>query len=369
MEEKQNDLFTLGILVGILLLFAVTDLLTRAGVINVDYAKAREMPVYETGSLMDGTFFDAYENYAKGQFYNAEKWSLVVRKMQYFFGKREYDGVCLGKQNTFFERHLTEEYAKRPAEESLKYLDTLVREHGATVMLIPTSDEIWRDRLPFYADVFDQKAYLENVKARIGDAYVDVYSVLAEHAGEKIYYRTDPHWTSLGAYYGYETWFAHSGERLKYYYDVKYKDVITDTYVGPLAKKSGFEAMREQIYVYEETTTKPVEITYDGVRQMGGYYRPEYFDAENQYGCFLGDDFGFARIDTKVSQTKSLFVIGDSYANCMIPLIAPHYKTVYFVQPSKYPGNLNTLLNAFASDGKTDVLVLESVTGLLDEFR
>lgn len=236
-------------------------------------------------------------------------------------------------------------------------------------MLIPTSDAIWRDRLPLHADVFDQREYLEQVKALIGDAYVDAYAALSGHEEEKIYYRTDPHWTSLGAYYGYIAWWKHSGERLRYYYDEKYKTVITDTYVGPLAKKTGLEAMREQIYVYEETSAKAVEITYDGVTQLEGYYRTEYFDSENQYGIFLGDNFGFVRIDTKVPQSKSLFVIGDSYANCMIPLIAPHYERIYFVNPAKYPGNVEKLLDAFGSDEKTDVLVLESVTGLLELFR
>ena len=33
---------------------------------------------------------------------------------------------------------------------------------------------------------------------------VDVRQTLAEHKDEYIYYRTDHHWTSLGAYYAYQ---------------------------------------------------------------------------------------------------------------------------------------------------------------------
>ena len=35
---------------------------------------------------------------------------------------------------------------------------------------------------------------------------VDVADTLSAHSGENIYYRTDHHWTSLGAYYAYCAW-------------------------------------------------------------------------------------------------------------------------------------------------------------------
>ena len=70
------------------------------------------------------------------------------------------------------------------------------------VAMIPTAAEIWRDQLPEGAESMDQWAYLEQVK-ETGAIYVDVGGLLAEHSDEAIFYRTDHHWTSLGAYYGY----------------------------------------------------------------------------------------------------------------------------------------------------------------------
>ena len=49
---------------------------------------------------------------------------------------------------------------------------------------------------------YDETLLLDQVAQHVGEHYVDVYSVLKEHAGEEIYYRTDHHWTSLGASYG-----------------------------------------------------------------------------------------------------------------------------------------------------------------------
>ena len=40
---------------------------------------------------------------------------------------------------------------------------------------------------------------------------IDAYSKLAQHQGEYIYFRTDHHWTQLGAYYGYTAFAEKTG--------------------------------------------------------------------------------------------------------------------------------------------------------------
>ena len=67
-------------------------------------------------------------------------------------------------------------------------------------MLVPTADNILTDKLPAFAPHYDEMRLLAKVKESVGEEhYIDVYSALQEHAGEPIYYRTDHHWTSLGA--------------------------------------------------------------------------------------------------------------------------------------------------------------------------
>ena len=372
MEERRNDLFTLGIPAAILLAFVIMDALFQAGI----FAKADGAPVnylkpaYSTGKLLNGQIFDEYEKYLQDRFYNLDRWSSIVQTAELLTGKREYNGTYVGKRQTLFAVHSTGEYSGRPVEQSLGFLEKIVTDYHAKVMLIPTSDEIWKNRLPLYADSFDQKGYLDEVQKRIGDeAYVNVYAKLFEKRAEEIYYRTERAWTSLGAYYGYQAWWERSGERLSYYYDPERRKAVLNRFSGSLVKASGREVLPERISVFEETVGKEVSVNYDGKVNLKGYYRQEYLDSDNPMGYFLGDGFGLVKIETGNQQVRSLFVVGDSYANSMIPLIAPHYQTIWLVNPKYYRGNVWSLLENYGSGKNVDVLVLESVTGLLELYQ
>ena len=69
--------------------------------------------------------------------------------------------------------------------------------------LIPSAAQVWHDRLPDGAPTADEAAIIETLYSRTAARTVDLLSVLSAHSGEELYYRTDHHWTSLGAYYGY----------------------------------------------------------------------------------------------------------------------------------------------------------------------
>ena len=72
-------------------------------------------------------------------------------------------------------------------------------------ILVPMAAQVLTDKLPAYAPVADYAAILQ-VLTDAGVDTTDVLSALAAHSSENIYYRTDHHWTSLGAYYAYCAW-------------------------------------------------------------------------------------------------------------------------------------------------------------------
>ena len=369
MENKNNDLFTIGVVAAIVFVFALLDILHQTGLLSRDAALSTDpMPVYTTRNLLSGNYLQEYDNYVAKHFYNGEKWARIVKNLELFWGKREFGEVYLGKDQTFFESHDAKRFAGDPETESLELLERLSKEYQAKIMLVPTADEIWKDRVPAYGDILDQKAYLDKARATVTELdFIDMYAVLEEHKKEEIYFRTDSHWTAQGAYYAYLAWWENSGRLLPYYYDLGHMETILENYVGPLAKRSGLETVGEAFSVFEETLDKGVTVSYDGRVTMEGYYRPEYLDTKEPYGYFLGEGFGLIKIDTGLDRKNNLVVIGDSYANAMIPLIAPHYSTIYVVDLNCFHGNPWTLLDEQKSSG-ADVLVLQSVPGFLESF-
>ena len=95
-------------------------------------------------------------------------------------------------------------------------------------------------------------------------------------------------------------------------------------------------------------------------------YEEDYLDTKNQYGFFLDDNHALVEINTGNQTGKTLFVIKDSYANCFVPLVLPHYDTVYMLDLRYYNGRLYELLQQYADDA--DVLVLYNCIHFLENF-
>ena len=88
-------------------------------------------------------------------------------------------------------------------------MEALCQRHPGKVdvLLAPAASVIYPENVPANAPLLDEDAYLDQLSAAVqaaGGRFVDVRQTLAEHKDEYIYYRTDHHWTSLGAYYAYQ---------------------------------------------------------------------------------------------------------------------------------------------------------------------
>lgn len=366
MRDKENDLFTIGVVAVILAVFTVADLVSE---ISLFWREQTPGPEFTMARLLSGEITEQYRENVGETFVNGAKWDKIRYSCQVLLGKRDRNGVYLGKDDTYFARHLPEAYTEEMIEDSLEYAERLAREQGALIMLVPTSDEIWKDRLPLYAEVLDQKGYLEQVKQAVGsEHYVDAASILEAHSQEPVYFRTDTHWTQLGAYYGYHAWWEASGKLLPYYYNPDRCREVQSDFRGLLYRQLGMDMAAESLCVFAETERKEPLIRYENHYQRAGYYREEALESENPYGYFLGDGFGFAQISTGYERSGSLFVIGTDYANAMIPFLAPHYSRIYLVNPRYYEGDVETLARQYGRQEGMEVLVLCSVPAFLEQF-
>ena len=371
MTEKQNDIFTIGVLVGALLIFAVVNLFAQVGLFSAKYQEeSSKAPEFTAESYVSGAFALKYEEYLKDCFRNRAKWQTLWGNLRMLAGMKDVGGVYLGREDTYLMQRPSEDVTERMEQRALDALAALTGESGAMAMLIPTSDSVWADRLPAYADSYDQKAFLDKAEERIGkESWVDVCGALTEHAGEEIYYRTDPHWTSLGAYYGYLSWWRHSGKLLPYYFEPDAAVTVTEEFRGELSSMSGLKIRGEAMKVFSETMRQHPVLLYDTGERAKGYYREEFLESEDPYRYFLGEDTGFVEIRTGYERPSSLLVIRDSYANSLIPLLAPHYQKIYLADPRFYEGGTEEILNRFGQEEDLEILVLCSVPGWLEIFR
>lgn len=411
MNEKRSAIFTIAVLAGILLVFTAADLIHEDRLFSdTENRILASKPKFSVQTMLQGKYMKDYETYVTDQFVSRDKWISVKAYTDMALGRQEINGVYLGKDGYLIEQHLPEDYPAKLEEEKLALLKRLVERWDAQVMLVPTADNILKDKMPAHAPHYDQAALLERAREQVGDQnWVDVFSALQEHAGEEIYYRTDHHWTSLGAYYGYLAWAeaqeaseqgeGASGKKGAEGGAGKPKDqkesgsqtgknstgqgeaqeperygaeglaTAAEGFLGTLHSKVNVDVRADSIRYFPETLDRPLKVTYDMRKSADSCYEESYLDTKNKYGFFLDDNHALVEIETDYHNGKTLFVIKDSYANCFVPLLIPHYERIYVMDLRYFNGRLFSFMEEREPEAGMDVLVLYNCVHFLEEFK
>ncbi len=151
--------------------------------------------------------------------------------------------------------------------------------------------------------------------------------LLSERAsyGEAVFFRTDHHWTPLGAYYVYRA----LGESLGYtpYFLSNFTaEQVSHDFFGTSASAAMFPfALPDTLIRYRYEGDDRITVTDLSTGEIKhGIYRDEFLNGKDKYAMFLGGNFAHLRI-TGDEEKPRLLLIKDSYANCMVPFLSRHF--------------------------------------------
>lgn len=219
---------------------------------------------------------------------------------------------------------------------------------GAGAFYLPPSH---RDRSA------DERHNLEVIRAALplSVRWVDVVGALAAHADEPIYYRTDHHWTALGAYYGYRAMVEAAGLTPLAHDDFEWRRADKPT-LGSLFRMTQDPVLRRTPDV-TEYPLPPVE--YQSVSYVGARYdvpqRRRFIDeSESGYLVFMGGDAALMAAKTKVKNGRRALLVKNSFGNPLGPMLLPHFEQVVVVDYRLYFDTVAALVKRFRI---TDVFV------------
>lgn len=235
-------------------------------------------------------------------------------------------------------------------------------------MIVPTSIDVTLDESTRNSiQSSNQQKAIDYIYASMDSRVktVNILPALKSHSGEYIYYRTDHHWTALGAYYAYyELMTAKGAVPLDLQTDftqTSYGDFLgsfyTDTNKDKKLEKKPDELIayvpnfETEMYYYEADGDK---ITWPLVYDVSSY------PIGYKYSAFAGGDNKYTRIHNLTQgATGSCIVIKESFGNAMLPFIAGNYKYVYVIDYRYWDGNLSALAK---SKGATDVIFINNIS-------
>ena len=368
-RRRMNQLLGLGFAVLLAGFTAANYFHKDTAFSDTENRMLQQKPVFSWADLADGRFMGNFEKYQTDQFIFRREWIGLQTAADRLLGKNKSGDVYLG------EGQLLEEPSKLSENvwENLDAMGAFCRNQTGVkcyLMLVPDAASVQREKLPAYAPVSDQAEQLEKIRSYLEKkenpvTEIPLYEMLREHREESLYYRTDHHWTTLGAWYAYQSAAgqmglpgAENGEEKKLY-------PVSDSFQGTLAARSGYRVPDDTIEVYWPDQKEELVVTYvQEQTKSASLYAAEKLKTRDKYGMFLNGNHPLTEIRTMASTGRKLLLIKDSYANCFVPFLTSDFEEIVLVDPRYYYDSAEKLMKQY---GFTDVLFLYNLNTFLED--
>lgn len=321
-----------------------------------------QKPKFTVANFISGEFSDELEKYLTDQVPLRDGWVTMKTYMDLAIGKRESVGVYICKDKYLMDKFTS--YSKKQLVANAAALVDLQEKLAAegismNTILVPMAAQVLTDKLPAYAPVADYAAILQ-VLTDAGVDTTDVLSALVAHSSENIYYRTDHHWTSLGAYYAYCAW-----RGIEPNVDEWTQEVLCDDFYGTTWNKVPLPTVpAEEITAWYKHINRSVSYN-NGQYETDSIYERKYLSGSDQYAVFLNSNQAQTVIEGSGKSGK-LLLIKDSYGNTFSQFPVEDYAEVHVLDLRFFKGDVTEYAK---ENGITDTLVLYGTQSFVKDTR
>ncbi len=326
----------------------------------VEKRELQTRPEISITKVLDGRFQKKYESYLRDQFPGRDHWVSFQTDMELFMGKNEIHNVYIGKNHYLLEHYTEKEFDPQQISKNLQALEKFVgktkQNADVHVMMVPTKSWVLREKLPAFAPHYKEQRFYDALQQKLEkeDVLISVEPVLDAHKEEEIYYRTDHHWTTLGAWYAYEQYTKAVGGDLQRAQGKKKFRCISKDFYGTTYAKINYARQADKIEIYEPADK--LRVVYNmGEKKTKTLYDFSFLKTADQYSVFTGGNQAVLEITGGIKNGKTLLLIKDSFANSILPFLAEDYEKLVVVDLRQLNVSGDRLLEMFSP---TDILIL-----------
>lgn len=293
-------------------------------------------------NFLDGSFQEEYEKYINDQFPLRDNWISLKSMNEYALGKIENNGIIYGNNGELFEKFdsLNEERLKNNVEVinnfAEKYYDKV------SLMIIPNSYEIYKENLPMGSPIIRQEEIIDKIYDFSSFTNnVDVMKELLDNKNSYIYYKTDHHWTTYGAYLAYCNFIdSINGNRVNL---ENFQKVELPNFYGSYYSKAKPFNIKPDIMTYYDFDNLTMEIVGDKVYDSIYDYSKETL--RDKYSLFLYGNNPLTIIkNNNIKNNKKILVIKDSFGNSLVPFLTQNYEEIHIIDLRHFGNRLSNYL-------------------------
>ncbi len=353
----KNKIFA-GVFALLLLALSVLTLaLPKKEFSETENRTLASFPEMSRENLLSGKLTADAADYLADHYVVRDLFVSVHSAFEVLLGKREHGGVYLTKHGLMDS--FTESDAKKFDENlaAVTQFAAIMAEGNVRcrVLISPTGTQVYADELPAGCDTVDSAPYFEALKSV--PSFVDVRETFASHEDEALFYKTDHHWTSRGAYLAYAALKESLGEEAPSE-DSFEIGTVTNEFYGTLYSRFALF-----LPLFRDTVEAPADAALPALTRTGSkgekedsLYAPDKLEGKDKYLYFLGGNDSIIEIETAAGTGRSLILVKDSYANAFLPYLARDYDRITVIDLRYFAQDLVT--NLVRQNGYTDALVL-----------
>ena len=381
MKKQKLHIVTVCVFVAFLLVFSVGFWILPDRSFSAEENRSlRTFPRFTWERLFDGSFSEEINEYFADQFPVRDEFVGLKGMAENALLKGENNGILLGKNGQLAQRLFDVHCADGRVIADCDGFDAdNVRAAGEGLtrvsqsLDVPFSVFLTGRTIDVAASAFSypregSDALLEAMRASIGDGvdYVQTVPELRERydAGESVYYRTDHHWTTLGAYYAYaELMRSFSMESEILPMEAFSRQTLSDAFYGTAWSAGGMKQVSpDALEIWLLGNEAEFTVTADG-RALEGLYSYSYLEKKDKYSVFLDGTHDVVTITKEGEDRPTLLLLKDSFANSLAPFLAQHFDLVLLNLSSTRNDytNLSERVAEYGADRALIVYTLENV--------
>ncbi|KAA1176923.1 DHHW family protein [Paenibacillus sp. B2(2019)] len=371
MKQRTDRILVVGFVATLFLVGITFFLLPVQRFSELENRYLQSAPQLTWDNLLSHTYAEEAESFVTDHFPFRAKWVWVKSAVEQMRLQQENNGIYKGKDGYLFEKFEAPDHNKvQQYTAAVKRFTDKNAEAKTTFLLAPTSVALYNERLPWLAPVYSQAEVNQTIAEDVGNSltFINGFNVLAPHAAEDIYYRTDHHWTTFGAYLAYVAYAKSMGWQPLSQSEFEI-ETVSDSFLGSYHTRSQFNGVAPdsiQMYkpVHDVSTKMHIVDTGETLTSM---YDSSYLEKKDKYSYFLGGVHALMKItsqlDPKVVKQEKLLVIKDSYAHSVIPFLTQHVPEIHVIDIRYYNGSISEYM---AQNDIKDVLMLFNIATFVD---
>ena len=338
---------------------------------ELENRKLAQMPAFTLQSFLSGDWQKAFGSYLQDQVAFRDRWiDLESLTNATALGETEEGGILLGKDGWMFTKLFT------VSEDTQALLNKNVRSvvsfasrypDRVTFLLAPSASDIYPEMLPANAPMIDEDAMLDDIFASIGESadVLDLRDVFRANKDQYLYFKTDHHWTTDGAYLAYQQFCFLKG--LTPFDTSAHTAVAVNDFYGTHYSATRYWKTQPDHFTYYELPNLMTIYNINGEAQFEASQTMPLINTEklatrDKYGAFLDGNHGYSVIEG--DGEGSILVVKDSYANSFVPYLTANYAKIGVVDFRNFAYGLDSTIE---KEGYDQILILYNFQTFLSD--